>query len=138
MAICDTLKAFSDPVRQKIMVLLKDRKMTAGELANELNISPAALSYHLKMLKKADLLMEYKEKKYIWYEINTTLFDELILWLKQFGGKSDEISFSIENYTKIDISYFKKYINMIQYILEVVPSTVGRLLSSLGVQAQFT
>ncbi|MBP3339983.1 MAG: winged helix-turn-helix transcriptional regulator [Lachnospiraceae bacterium] len=90
MAICDTLKAFSDPVRQKIMVLLKDGKMTAGELAKELNITPAALSYHLKMLKKADLLMEYKEKNYIWYEINTTLFDELILWLKQFGGKSDE------------------------------------------------
>jgi len=90
MAICDTLKAFSDPVRQKIMVLLKDGKMTAGELSKELNISPAALSYHLKMLKKADLLMEYKEKNYIWYEINTTLFDELILWLKQFGGKSDE------------------------------------------------
>ena len=90
MAICDTLKSFSDPVRQKIMVLLKDGKMTAGELAKELNITPAALSYHLKMLKKADLLMEYKEKNYIWYEINTTLFDELILWLKQFGGKSDE------------------------------------------------
>lgn len=88
--ISNTLKAFSDPIRQQIMILLKDEKMTAGDIAKKLNITPAALSYHLKMLKKADLLMEYKEKNYIWYEINTTLFDELILWLKQFGGKNEE------------------------------------------------
>ena len=90
MAISDTLKAFSDPLRQQIILLLKDNKMTAGDIAKELNITPAALSYHLKMLKKADLLLEYKEKNFIWYEINTTLFDELILWLKQFGGKYEE------------------------------------------------
>ncbi len=90
MAIGDTLKAFSDPIRQQIMVLLKEGRMNAGDIAKELNITPAALSYHLKMLKKADLLLEYKEKNYIWYEINTTLFDELILWLKQFGGKYEE------------------------------------------------
>ena len=90
MAISDTLKAFSDPLRQQIMLLLKEQKMTAGDLARELNITPAALSYHLKMLKKADLLLEYKDKNYIWYEINTTLFDELIMWLSQFGGKYEE------------------------------------------------
>ena len=90
MAIGDTLKAFSDPIRQQIMVLLKEGRMNAGDIAEELNITPAALSYHLKMLKKADLLLEYKEKNYIWYEINTTLFDELILWLKQFGGNYEE------------------------------------------------
>lgn len=90
MAVGDTLKAFSDPIRQQIMILLKDRPMNAGDIAKAIDITPAALSYHLKMLKKADLLLEYKEKNYIWYEINTTLFDELILWLKQFGGKYEE------------------------------------------------
>ena len=90
VAISDTLKAFSDPLRQQIMLLLKEQKMTAGDLARELNITPAALSYHLKMLKKADLLLEYKDKNYIWYEINTTLFDELIMWISQFGGKYEE------------------------------------------------
>ncbi len=90
MAVSDTLKAFSDPLRQQIMMLLKEGRMNAGDIAKELNITPAALSYHLKMLKRADLLLEYKEKNYIWYEINTTLFDELIFWLKQFGGKNEE------------------------------------------------
>ncbi len=90
MAIGDTLKAFSEPLRQQIMLLLKEGRLTAGDIAKKLDITPAALSYHLKLLKKADLLLEYKEKNFIWYEINTTLFDELILWLKQFGGKYEE------------------------------------------------
>lgn len=58
--------------------------MSAGDLAAKLDISPAALSYHLKLLKKAELVMEYKEKNYIYYEINTSVLDELILWTKQF------------------------------------------------------
>ena len=49
--------------------------------------SPAALSYHLKLLKGVDLISEYKEKNFIYYEINTTVFDELIIWVNQFGGK---------------------------------------------------
>ena len=52
-----------------------------------LKVTPAALSYHLKLLKAADLIEEYKEKNFIYYEINTTVFDELIMWVNQFGGK---------------------------------------------------
>lgn len=55
--------------------------------SKELNITPAALSYHLKLLKGADLVAEYKEKNFIYYEINTTVFDELIMWVEQFGGR---------------------------------------------------
>lgn len=66
--------------------MLKDGRMSAGEIAERLGISPAALSYHLRLLKSADLVMEYREKNFIFYEINTTMFDELILWIKQFGG----------------------------------------------------
>jgi len=97
VVIGDTLKAFSDPVRRDIMMMLKGGSMNAGDIAKELNISPAALSYHLKILKKAELVMEYKQKNFIWYEINTTLFDELILWLKQFGGGSDEKQDSVDS-----------------------------------------
>lgn len=61
--------------------------MNAGEIAEKLGVTPAALSYHLKLLKDADLVMEYKNKNYVYYEINTTVFDELILWIEQFGGK---------------------------------------------------
>ena len=56
---------------------------------NENQIAPAALSYHLKLLKNADLISEYKEKNFVYYEINTTVFDELIIWVNQFGGKKE-------------------------------------------------
>ena len=59
----------------------------AQTIAEKLGVTPAALSYHLKLLKDADLVMEYKNKNYVYYEINTTVFDELILWIEQFGGK---------------------------------------------------
>ena len=61
--------------------------MNAGEIAEKLGVTPAALSYHLKLLKDAELVMEYKNKNFVYYEINTTVFDELILWVEQFGGK---------------------------------------------------
>ena len=66
--------------------MLKKGRMNAGEIAEALGVTPAALSYHLKLLKEADLVMEYKQKNFIYYEINTTVFDELILWIGQFGG----------------------------------------------------
>lgn len=62
--------------------------MNAGEIAEKLNITPAALSYHLKLLKKADMVVEYKEKNFIYYELNTSVFDEIMLWLGQFGVSS--------------------------------------------------
>lgn len=90
MGIGEVMKAFSDPIRRDILVTLKEGKMTAGDIAERLNITPAGLSYHLKLLKNAELLIEYKEKNFIWYEINTTVFEDLILWIKQFGGRDDE------------------------------------------------
>lgn len=79
-------KVLADEQRRDILVLLKSGRMSAGEIAEALNITPAALSYHLKQLKGADLVMEYKHKNFIYYEINATVFEELILWIKQFGG----------------------------------------------------
>lgn len=86
MGIAETFKALSDPQRRELLTLLRDGRLNAGELAEKLNITPAALSYHLKLLKKADLVMEYKEKNFVYYELNTTVFDEMIMWMKQFGG----------------------------------------------------
>ena len=79
-------KVLSDEQRREILVMLKNGRMSAGEIAEALNITPAALSYHLKQLKGADLIMEYRHKNFIYYEINATVFEELILWIKQFGG----------------------------------------------------
>lgn len=86
MGDTNIFKVLSDKQRRDILVMLKDGRMNAGEIAQRLGVTPAALSYHLKLLKAADLVMEYKQKNYIYYEINTSVFDELILWVGQFGG----------------------------------------------------
>lgn len=86
MSETNIFKVLSDAQRREILVMLKKGRMNAGEIAEALNITPAALSYHLKLLKSADLIMEYKQKNYIYYEINTSVFEELILWVEQFGG----------------------------------------------------
>ena len=78
-------QVLSDKQRREILVMLKDGRKNAGEIAERLGISPSALSYHLRLLKSADLIMEYKSKNFVFYEINTTVLDELILWVKQFG-----------------------------------------------------
>lgn len=80
-------KVLADKQRRDILVMLKDGRLNAGEIAERLSVTPAALSYHLKLLKGADLIMEYKSKNFIYYELNTTVLDELILWIEQFGGR---------------------------------------------------
>ena len=86
MSDTNIFKVLADKQRRDILVMLKNGRMNAGEIAEQLGITPAALSYHLKLLKGADLIMEYKQKNFIYYEINTSGFDELILWIGQFGG----------------------------------------------------
>lgn len=86
MSDTNIFKVLADKQRRDILVMLKNGRMNAGEIADQLGITPAALSYHLKQLKGADLIMEYKQKNFIYYEINTSVFDELILWIGQFGG----------------------------------------------------
>ena len=86
MSDTNIFKVLSDSQRREILVMLKEGRMNAGEIAERLQITPAALSYHLKLLKEADLIMEYKQKNFVYYEINTSVFDELILWIGQFGG----------------------------------------------------
>ncbi|MBQ7004150.1 MAG: winged helix-turn-helix transcriptional regulator [Oscillospiraceae bacterium] len=90
MGLAETFKALSDPQRREILTMLRSGRMNAGEIAERLGVTAAALSYHLKLLKKADLVMEYKEKNFVYYELNTSVFDEMILWMKQFGGNDHE------------------------------------------------
>lgn len=87
MGETNIFKVLADGQRRDILTMLKGGRLNAGEIADRLQITPAALSYHLKLLKGADLVVEYKEKNYIYYEVNTTIFDELIMWINQFGGK---------------------------------------------------
>ncbi len=89
MGMSETLKAISDPVRRKIIEMLRKEKMTAGDIANKFNLTNSTVSYHLSYLKKADLIKEEKYKKYIYYKLNTSVFEEILVWIYQFG-KDDE------------------------------------------------
>ena len=85
MSFPDVFKALSDPVRREILTLLKQQgKMSAGEIAAEFELSNATISYHLSMLKKADLVFETRYQKYIYYEINTSVFESIAMWILQF------------------------------------------------------
>lgn len=89
MGETNIFKVLSDQQRRDILVLLKNGRQNAGEIAEHFGITPAALSYHLKLLKAADLVIEYKVKNFVYYEINASVFAELILWVKQFGGNEE-------------------------------------------------
>lgn len=90
MALSDTLKAISDPVRREILESLKEDKLTAGEIAQKFNLTNATMSYHLKELKKAELILETKVKNYRYYELNISVFEEVLIWIKNLGGKYNE------------------------------------------------
>ena len=86
MGESNLFKVLSDRKRREILVMLRNGRMSAGEIAEALQITPAALSYHLRLLKSADLVMEYRQGNFVYYEINTSVLQELILWVEQFGG----------------------------------------------------
>ena len=81
MAIQQILAALSDSERRKIIEILKKGKISSGDLAKEMNMTPQALSYHLKKLKQAEIIYETKYKNFIYYELDLTILEELIIWL---------------------------------------------------------
>ena len=90
MAFPEIFKALSDPVRRDILVMLKKGKMSPGEIAGHFNLTNATVSYHLNQLKKADLIVESKYKNFVYYEINLSVFEDIIVWFSQFGGDINE------------------------------------------------
>ena len=95
MAINEVLAALADDTRRKILLKLQEGKISSGDLAIALDMTPQALSYHLSKLKKADLIYETRYKNFIYYEINTSVFEEIMLWFTQFKNsklESEEVS----------------------------------------------
>lgn len=88
MAFADTFKALSDPVRREILVMLKGGRMSAGEIAGHFDMTGATISYHLSALKKAELVYEEREKNFIYYSLNTSIVEEVMLWLSELKGES--------------------------------------------------
>lgn len=82
MGIQDTLKALSDPTRREILNLLKNGTLSAGEIAEAFPVSGAAISRHLSVLKDADLIRDKRDGKFIYYDLNASVLEEIILWIK--------------------------------------------------------
>jgi DNA-binding transcriptional ArsR family regulator len=80
-------KALNDATRREILELLRDRDMTAGEIADQFNMTKPSISHHLDLLKQADLVIANKEGQFIHYSINTTVMDEMLKWIMQFKSK---------------------------------------------------
>ena len=91
MAFAETFKALSDPVRRRILELLKNERLSAGEIGSHFDMTGATISYHLKILKKAELIFEKKEKNYIYYTLNTSVVEEVMLWLSELKGVNHDV-----------------------------------------------
>jgi DNA-binding transcriptional ArsR family regulator len=87
MGIQNTLKALSDPIRREILDLLRSGRHSAGEIAEKFPVSGAAVSKHLSVLKEADLIRDTREGKFIYYELNTSVLEEVMLWLTGLEGE---------------------------------------------------
>ena len=89
MGLQKTMKALSDSVRREILGLLKGGRLSAGEISEHFAITDAAVSRHLSVLKEADLIRDTREGKYIYYDLNTSVLEEIMLWVKDLKGESD-------------------------------------------------
>lgn len=90
MGLQETMKALSDPTRRGILKILQDKPYTAGDIAGHFTMTAATISHHLSILKEAKLVLQDKRGKYIYYEINTTILDEVIGFFQELKGEKDE------------------------------------------------
>jgi DNA-binding transcriptional ArsR family regulator len=90
VGIQTTIKALSDPIRREILEMLKSGRLSAGEIANRFSVSGAAVSKHLSILRDADLIRDAREGKYIFYELNTSVLEEVMLWLSSLRGEKHD------------------------------------------------
>ena len=88
MSFAETFKALSDPSKRQILELLKNGRLSAGDIAGYFDMTQATVSYHLKILKNADLIREAREKNFIFYELNLTVLEEIMVWLSDLKGEA--------------------------------------------------
>jgi len=90
LSLQNTLKALADPIRREILNMLKKGKMTAGEIADKFDVTMASVSRHLSVLKDADLIRDTRDGKYIIYEINTSVLEDVMLFITQLKGEKND------------------------------------------------
>lgn len=90
MAIQNTLKALADPIRREILAMLKNGRMSAGDIADKFTVTDASISRHLSVLKEADLIRDSREGKFIFYSLNTSVLEDIMLWITNLKGDSED------------------------------------------------
>ena len=86
MALQDTLRALADPIRREILNLLKGGRLSAGDIASHFDVTAASISRHLSVLKDADLIRDTREGKFIYYDLNTSVLEDIMLWISELKG----------------------------------------------------
>ena len=89
MGLQNTMKALSDPTRREILSLLKSGRMSAGDIVDRFDVTGAAVSRHLSVLKDADLIRDRREGKFIYYELNASVLEEILIWIATLKGECD-------------------------------------------------
>ncbi len=91
MGLQNTMKALSDPIRREILNILKEGRMSAGDIVERFDVTGAAISRHLSVLKDADLIRDRREGKYIYYELNASVLEEIMLWIADLKGDNNNV-----------------------------------------------
>jgi DNA-binding transcriptional ArsR family regulator len=89
MSLQHTMKALADPIRREILNLLKGGRMSAGEIVEHFNVTGASISRHLSVLKEADLIRDTREGKFIYYDLNASVLEEILLWISALKGDNE-------------------------------------------------
>ncbi|MBR5021688.1 MAG: winged helix-turn-helix transcriptional regulator [Oscillospiraceae bacterium] len=89
MGLQQTLKALADPIRREILNMLKISRMSAGEITEHFSVTGASISRHLSVLKEADLVRDTREGQFIFYELNASVLEEMLLWVKDLKGDQE-------------------------------------------------
>lgn len=90
MGLQHTLKALSDPIRREILNMLKEGRMSAGEITEHFTVTAASISRHLSVLKEADLVRDTREGQFIFYELNTSVLEEILVWISDLKGEDSD------------------------------------------------
>ena len=90
MAIQETMRALADPIRRKILNLLKGKRLSAGEICEQFDVTAASISRHLSVLREADLIRDTRDGKFIYYELNASVLEEIMLWITDLSKGDKE------------------------------------------------
>jgi len=89
MSLGDTMRALADPIRREILSMLKGGRMSAGDIAAKFDVTGASISRHLSVLREADLIRDTREGKFIFYELNASVLEEILIWIAELKGEND-------------------------------------------------